>query len=254
MRPTRSTPDASDPLWNPSQTGHALFTTRLGVCGIAWGALGVVAVHLPGSSALAMRERLLHSAQQRRAGDWRQALSASGLSHDALQALAGVQLLLGGQGAACIASSSARWAFAQPQLTAAGMVLPDLRAHFALARRAPANGLPLLDDVRIDWHGVPEFARHVYQLALAIAPGQTRSYGDLAEELGGSKGGKGLARAVGQALGANPFAPLVPCHRILAAQGASGGFSASGGTRTKLQLLEWEGAALGDRDTLPLFG
>jgi methylated-DNA-[protein]-cysteine S-methyltransferase len=58
-------------------------------------------------------------------------------------------------------------------------------------------------------------------------------------------GDAGAARAVGQALGHNPFAPLVPCHRILAAHGGSGGFSAEGGTRTKLRLLEIEGAVLG---------
>ena len=98
--------------------------------------------------------------------------------------------------------------------------------------------------------GVPDFAQHVYLLARAIAPGQTRSYGDLADALGG----KTLARAVGQALGANPFAPVVPCHRILASHGVAGGFSASGGTRTKLSMLEFEGAVLGDGSSLPLFG
>ena len=61
----------------------------------------------------------------------------------------------------------------------------------------------------------------------------------------GDLGEPGAARAVGQALGANPFAPIVPCHRILAARGASGGFSAEGGARTKLRMLEIEGAPLG---------
>lgn len=251
MRPTRTPTPESDANWNPSLTGHALFTTRLGVCGVAWGGQGVVAVMLPDVEPAAMRERLLAAASKRRTGDWRQALSAQQLSADALQAVAGVQTLLGGVPGSA-GSDGEAWAFAQPQLTALGMVLPDLRAQFASTRVAP-NGLPLLDDIAIDWHGLPEFAQHVYRLALAIAPGRTRSYGELAAELGNNNG-RGLARAVGQALGANPFAPLVPCHRILASHGGSGGFSASGGTRTKLSLLEWEGAPLGDGTSLPLFG
>ncbi|WBY02006.1 methylated-DNA--[protein]-cysteine S-methyltransferase [Ramlibacter tataouinensis] len=98
-----------------------------------------------------------------------------------------------------------------------------------------------LQDVPLDYEGVGAFQRRVYELARAIPPGQVRTYGELARELGEP----GAARAVGQALGANPFAPLVPCHRILAAHGGSGGFSAEGGTRTKLRLLEIEGAPLG---------
>ena len=99
---------------------------------------------------------------------------------------------------------------------------------------------PMLD-VPLDFDGVPPFNRRVYGVARAIAPGQVKTYGELARELGDP----GAARAVGQALGHNPFAPIVPCHRILAAQGASGGFSAEGGTRTKLRMLEIEGAVLG---------
>ncbi|UBB18164.1 methylated-DNA--[protein]-cysteine S-methyltransferase [Comamonas odontotermitis] len=263
MRPTtRLVPD--DENWQPDRTGYALFTTRLGVCSIAWGVRGVVAVMLPDPSPDTTRDRVLHSATRRRPGGWRQALSAGSLSPAALQAVAGVQVLMAGRAEGAGDASAIRedWAFAQPRLTAAGMVLPDVRAQFRSSRWA-ANGLPLLDDIPLDWHGVPEFARHVYRLALAIAPGHTRTYGELAavraagsgteEAASSANGGRGLARAVGQALGANPFAPVVPCHRILAAQGGSGGFSASGGTRTKLSLLEWEGAALGDGATLPLF-
>jgi methylated-DNA-[protein]-cysteine S-methyltransferase len=247
--------------WDPSHTGYALFATRLGICGMAWGAQGVIAVQLPEPSVDATRERMLRGASRRRVGDYLQALSATSLSEAALQTVAGVQVLLGGRtdvASPAVGSTAgqaagpdnARWAFAQPQLTAAGAVLPDLRAQFQSTRWAPKGQLPLLDDVLLDWTGVSEFHRHVYQLALAIAPGHTRSYGDLAAELGG----KGLSRAVGQALGSNPFAPVVPCHRILAAQGASGGFSATGGALTKLRMLEWEGAALGDSGNLPLFG
>jgi methylated-DNA-[protein]-cysteine S-methyltransferase len=102
------------------------------------------------------------------------------------------------------------------------------------------NGDALLD-VPIDEEGVPAFHARVYAAARAIPPGQVTTYGEMARALGEP----GAARAVGQALGHNPFAPVVPCHRILAAHGASGGFSADGGTRTKLRLLEIEKAVLG---------
>jgi methylated-DNA-[protein]-cysteine S-methyltransferase len=101
---------------------------------------------------------------------------------------------------------------------------------------------PMLD-VPLDYDGVSGFHRRVYEAARAIPPGQVRTYGELARALGDA----GASRAVGQALGHNPFAPVVPCHRILAAQGAGGGFSAEGGTRTKLRLLEIEQAVFGER-------
>ena len=85
--------------------------------------------------------------------------------------------------------------------------------------------------------GATRFQQRVYALALRIPAGQTQSYGQLAEALGG----RHLARAVGQALGRNPFAPIVPCHRVLAAHGRAGGFSAHGGSATKLRMLATEG-------------
>lgn len=90
----------------------------------------------------------------------------------------------------------------------------------------------------LDTDGVPPFHQRVYALARQIPPGQTRTYGELAREMGEP----GAARAVGQALGHNPFAPVVPCHRILAAGGRSGGFSATGGVNTKLRMLVAERA------------
>ena len=90
----------------------------------------------------------------------------------------------------------------------------------------------------LDMDGVPPFHQRVYALARKIAPGETRTYGELAQQLGEP----GAARAVGQALGKNPFAPVVPCHRILAAGGRSGGFSATGGVSTKLRMLLTERA------------
>ncbi len=90
----------------------------------------------------------------------------------------------------------------------------------------------------LDLDGVPEFHRRVYELARQIPPGQTLTYGEIAKRLGDLS----QARAVGQALGANPIPILVPCHRVLAANGRTGGFSAPGGVATKLRLLEIEGA------------
>ena len=87
--------------------------------------------------------------------------------------------------------------------------------------------------------GVPEFHRRVYAAARTIPPGETWSYGEVAERIG-ERGG---AQAVGQALGRNPFPIVVPCHRVLAADGALRGFSAPGGTATKRRMLEIEGAA-----------
>ena len=98
-----------------------------------------------------------------------------------------------------------------------------------------------MSDIVLDMTGVPAFHQRVYALARRMAPGKTMTYGEMARSLGDP----GAARAVGQALGHNPFAPVVPCHRILAADGRSGGFSADGGARTKLRLLEIEGAQFG---------
>ena len=104
-----------------------------------------------------------------------------------------------------------------------------------------------LCEVRLDMSRISPFHQQVYAITRAIPPGQTRTYGDLAQQLGSL----GLARAVGQALGLNPFAPVVPCHRVLAAGGRPGGFSAEGGAATKLRMLQLEGACPGG--TLPLF-
>jgi methylated-DNA-[protein]-cysteine S-methyltransferase len=99
-----------------------------------------------------------------------------------------------------------------------------------------------LSSIALDMDRLPPFHRRVYEVARGIGPGTTLSYGDLAARLGRP----GAARAVGQALGRNPFAIVVPCHRVLAAGGRIGGFSASGGVGTKLRLLsiERDGARL----------
>jgi methylated-DNA-[protein]-cysteine S-methyltransferase len=97
-----------------------------------------------------------------------------------------------------------------------------------------------LRDVVLDLDGVPEFNRGVYDIARTIPPGNTLTYGDIAKKLGGVE----LSRDVGQALGRNPCPIVVPCHRVLAAGGKPGGFSANGGVVTKLKMLEIEGAVV----------
>ena len=97
-----------------------------------------------------------------------------------------------------------------------------------------------LRDIVLDLNGVPDFNRSVYDIARAIPPGQTMTYGDIAKRIGGVE----LSRDVGQALGHNPCPIVVPCHRVLAAGGKPGGFSANGGVATKLKMLAIEGAAV----------
>ena len=97
-----------------------------------------------------------------------------------------------------------------------------------------------LTDIPLDFEEIPEFHRRVYDVTRTIKPGTTLSYGEVASRVGEPD----AARAVGQALGRNPIPIIVPCHRVLAADGGTGGFSAPGGTATKLQLLAIEGARL----------
>lgn len=117
---------------------------------------------------------------------------------------------------------------APPEIRRAGEAIQ------ALLRGAPSD----LAFIELDLSSVPAFHQRVYAVARTIPAGTTITYGDLAKQLGEP----GLARTVGQALGRNPFALVVPCHRVLAAHGKLGGFSASGGVRMKQQLLRIEGA------------
>lgn len=164
--------------------GFKLFDTPVGVCGIAWGARGVLAVQLPEVRETETRARLLE-----RFPDARE-----------LPPTREVELALNGIG--------------------------------ALLRGEASD----LSSVALDMEHVPPFHRRVYEAARAIPPGATLTYGELAGRLGAP----GSARAVGQALGRNPFAIVVPCHRVVAAGGRLGGFSARGGVATKLRLLSIE--------------
>jgi methylated-DNA-[protein]-cysteine S-methyltransferase len=103
-----------------------------------------------------------------------------------------------------------------------------------------------LSGIVLDLDRVEPFQRQVYEIARTIAPGATLTYGEIATRLGD----RALARDVGQALGQNPFPLIVPCHRVLAAGGKVGGFSANGGVTTKLRLLSIEGARTSDEPSL----
>jgi methylated-DNA-[protein]-cysteine S-methyltransferase len=109
-----------------------------------------------------------------------------------------------------------------------------LDAIAALLRGTPDD----LGTVELDMAAVPPFHRRVYDVTRRIPPGKTLSYGEVATQVGAP----GAARAVGQALGRNPFPIVVPCHRVLAAGKKVGGFSANGGITTKLRLLALESA------------
>ena len=119
---------------------------------------------------------------------------------------------------------------AEPQGVAAEAVA-GVQALFAGER-------PELDDLPLDWDEVAPLTRRVLEACRAIPHGETRTYGDLARGLGDV----GLSQAVGQALGRNPFAPVVPCHRVLGADGRIGGFSGGDGRRLKLAILNVERA------------
>ena len=95
-----------------------------------------------------------------------------------------------------------------------------------------------LTNIVVDDSAISDFNRRVYAIARKIPAGATMTYGEIAERLGD----KTLSRAVGQAMGENPTPIIMPCHRVLAANGKSGGFSGAGGVVTKLKLLTIEGA------------
>jgi methylated-DNA-[protein]-cysteine S-methyltransferase len=95
-----------------------------------------------------------------------------------------------------------------------------------------------LGSIVLDLEAVPEFNRRVYEAARAVPPGETITYGEIADRIGE----RGAAQSVGQALGRNPFPIVVPCHRVVAADGSLRGFSAPGGIETKRRMLAIEGA------------
>lgn len=123
---------------------------------------------------------------------------------------------------------------------------PPIAEAITAIRALLHGGQTDLSALPLDLAGVSPFERGVYDIALSIPPGSTLTYGEVAARLGDP----GAARAVGVALGRNPIPIVVPCHRVMAAGGRSGGFSAPGGVETKLRLLAIEDAAPGGQPDL----
>jgi methylated-DNA-[protein]-cysteine S-methyltransferase len=140
------------------------------------------------------------------------------------QALTGVRLPGRDDAATARGWAADRLADALPPFAAAAV--QAMQAHLA-GQAHDLREVPLAMD------SVAPFERQVYVTARALDPGQTCTYGELARDIGQP----GAARAVGAALGANPWPIVIPCHRVLATGGGLGGFSSPGGTHTKRALL-----------------
>lgn len=116
----------------------------------------------------------------------------------------------------------------------------------AAIARLLESGREDLTGVGLDMSGVEGFERQVLEEARRIPAGQTLTYGELAARAGSP----GAAREVGHAMARNRFPIVVPCHRVLAANGGFGGFSAPGGLESKAHLLTIEKAAVGREPSL----
>jgi len=123
---------------------------------------------------------------------------------------------------------------------------PQIVEMIKRVRRHLQGYLQDFRDVTLGLDGAGPFARLVYQAARQIPAGQTRTYGELAKAVSQPA----AARAVGQALARNPIGLIIPCHRVLAAGGQPGGFSAHGGRSTKARMLAIEGVTFGPPPTI----
>lgn len=117
----------------------------------------------------------------------------------------------------------------------------EIAAIIARVQRHLASEPQDFSDLSYDFTAVPAFDLDVLRATLAIKSGQTRSYGEIAATIGQPPA---ASRAVGSALGSNRWPLLIPCHRVLAADGKMTGFSGPGGVATKAKLLALEGAQL----------
>jgi len=118
---------------------------------------------------------------------------------------------------------------------------PRVREALAAATRYFAGEETDFSGFTLDLEGQLPFFRQVYAAARRVGWGHTTTYGTLARELGA---GPEAARDVGQAMARNPVALFIPCHRVLAAGGKVGGFSAPGGASSKIRMLALEGVRL----------
>ncbi|HEY0115158.1 MAG TPA: methylated-DNA--[protein]-cysteine S-methyltransferase [Allosphingosinicella sp.] len=126
-----------------------------------------------------------------------------------------------------------RWPSAEPAAPIA-----SIASAIGAVQRLLAGEQADLSSIPVELSGVPAFERKVYESLRGVGPGETLTYGELAARAGAP----GAARAVGAAMGRNPVPVIIPCHRVLAGSGGSGGFSAPGGVSTKFRLLQIEQA------------
>jgi methylated-DNA-[protein]-cysteine S-methyltransferase len=136
--------------------------------------------------------------------------------------------------AATRARITRRWAGAEERTPP-----PAMQAMIDRVLKLLAGDKVDLSDAPLDFGDSPDFHKRAYAIARTIPAGQTMTYGEIAKRLGEPH----ESREVGQAMGKNPIAILMPCHRVLGADGKMGGFSANGGVATKRRILEIEGAA-----------
>jgi methylated-DNA-[protein]-cysteine S-methyltransferase len=129
--------------------------------------------------------------------------------------------------------------------TSGRLPLPDAAAVPADVRDAIEGIQAVLEgkrrdlrDLRLDERGIDSFRRRVYAATRDVQPGTIATYGQVARAIGEPE----AARDVGAALARNPMPVIVPCHRVIAANGALHGFSAPGGIETKRRMLQLEGA------------
>jgi methylated-DNA-[protein]-cysteine S-methyltransferase len=123
-----------------------------------------------------------------------------------------------------------------------GQPPPEVAEAVAAVQRYFAGEETDFTRFKLDLDGQDEFFRRIYAAARQVEWGRTTTYGALAKELGA---GPEVARDVGQAMARNPVALIIPCHRVLAAGGRIGGFSAPGGSTAKMRMLELEGIRFG---------
>ncbi len=117
----------------------------------------------------------------------------------------------------------------------------DIAAVVEAAKRYFAGEEIDFSQVQLDLAGEDAFFAQIYDSLRRVGWGRTTTYGALAKEVGA---GREAARYVGEAMAKNPTPLIIPCHRVLAAGGKIGGFSAPGGSRTKTRMLELEGVRL----------
>jgi methylated-DNA-[protein]-cysteine S-methyltransferase len=132
-----------------------------------------------------------------------------------------------------------------------GAPTPEVVEALAAVKRYFEGTETDFSGVKLDLGEQDAFFKQIYAAARRVGWGQTTTYGTLAKELGAGPEG---ARDVGQAMARNPVALIIPCHRVLAADGKVGGFSAPGGSAAKIRMLELEGVYVRPRPAQLSFG